>query len=53
MSEQEKQIAAYTSEQINKLTPEQRQRIGDIAYGMAAANELNRNTENKEENTSD
>ena len=42
MSDEEKKITTYAAEQLNRLPLEQRRRIGDIAQGMALANELNK-----------
>ena len=39
MSEKEKQVMERLSKNTEKLTPEQMQRLSDIAYGMALAKE--------------
>ena len=39
MSEKEKQVMESLSKNTEKLTPEQMQRLSDIAYGMALAKE--------------
>lgn len=45
MSEKEKQAMESLTKNAEKLTSEQRQRLCDIAYGMALAKEVKQETE--------